>query len=135
MSMNGLKALAFVCVLLATFIVISDESKACFSWEVECQDWTNGVDEGYYTTYKIEVSLRPGCRRDYWLYFWPENVPQDWDTRVLDMDGHQIFYNHEFFLTGTVTYIFTFKVEAPDTVTLPETAYITLYIRADDRYN
>jgi hypothetical protein len=135
MSLRGVAAVFMLGVLICSLIVISDNSEACFTWEVTVDDSNNGVDEGYYTTYNIEISLRPGCRSTYWLSFWVDGVPSGWDTAILDMDGIQIPYLDEFFLSGTIVYIFTFKVIAPPSVGLTEMASITLSIRANDKYN
>ncbi|UCF09061.1 MAG: hypothetical protein JSW28_05090, partial [Thermoplasmata archaeon] len=135
MSKKGFATILTMWILLGSLVVISNNTEACFTWEVTCEDTNNGVDEGHYTTYDVEIYLRPGCKDTYWLYFWTEGVPMDWSTEVLDMDGRVIYENNEFFLKGTVTYPFTFKVIPPDDILFTEEATITLHIRADDRLN
>lgn len=142
MSRRGIWTLATVCLLIGSFIIIADNSQACFSWEVtvEDDDTANGVDEGYYTTYRIIVSMRPGCRDTYWLSFWVDETIPDWSSAIIDMEGEQIHYYgdpnfEEFVLSGTVTYIFTFKVMADESISITEPASMTLNIKADDKYN
>jgi hypothetical protein len=121
--------------LLGTLVVISVNTSACFSWEVECEDTENYVDKGDYTLYEILISMSPGCRSTYWVSFSSEGEPPDWSTAILNMSGGVLPYGVEMVFSGTLSYTFTLKVTAPPDALGGEVAYITTHIRATDYYN
>ncbi len=115
--------------------MLAGEANACFSWDVTCNDRSNNVDRDDYTIYTIQVDMSPGCRNQYWLYFDFDGIPSGWDAMILDQTGHEIPVRTEFHLSGTVTYYFSAAVFAPPDGGNGETAYVTVLITADDRYN
>ncbi|UCE75211.1 MAG: Ig-like domain-containing protein [Methanomassiliicoccales archaeon] len=137
MSRKGVEVILISCVLIVSFVVICENTEACFSIEVTIidKDSSNHADRGEYTLYEIEVYLRPGCKSKYWLTFTSEGEPSGWSSAVLNESGGVIPYNEEIVLTGTVTVIFTVRVKAPPGANPGEDAWITTHIKADDKYN
>jgi hypothetical protein len=93
------------------------------------------VDCGDYTIYEIETWFSPGCKSTYWVSFFNDNVPLDWNATILDQSGIEIPEGNETVLSGTLTYIFSLRVTCPDTASGGEMAVITTNIRATDYYN
>ncbi|UCE75212.1 MAG: Ig-like domain-containing protein [Methanomassiliicoccales archaeon] len=135
MTKKWVKTMLILGALLCSFVVISVNTEACFSWFVFCDDTTNNVDKGDYTIYEIEASFSPGCRSEYWVSFWSSGEPAGWTTVILDESGLVIPFNTEFYYQGSFTILFSMKVTAPATASGGEKAYITMHIRANDKYN
>ncbi len=89
-----------------------------------------------YTEYDIQVDMSPGCRSNYWLSFSSDGGAPGWSDSVLDETGHPIpMDGTEFFLSGTVTYYFTYLITAPSNAGDQEEANFVLHIFATDKYN
>jgi hypothetical protein len=135
MPRKGLVALLIISVLVGSFIVICDNSEACFGWTVSCNDTENNVDKGCYTIYEIQTSFWPGCKSTYWVSFSHSGIPSGWTAEILDEKGVVIPTGVEMVLSGTVSYLFSLKVTAPPGAMGGEKAIITTHIRATDYYN
>jgi hypothetical protein len=135
MPNKGIEVLIILSILVGAFVVISDNSEACFGWTVTCNDTSNNVDKGCYTIYEIQTSFWPGCRSTYWVSFWHDGVPAGWSAEILDEIGGVIPDLVEIILSGTVSVLFSLKVTAPATAMGGEKAVITTHIRATDYYN
>lgn len=136
MSKKMLKGLLITCTLIVSFMVICENSEACFTCEITVEDDSNNVDRGKYTLYEIEISLRPGCKSTYWISFLdPDGVPSGWYTAILNESGGVVPYNQELVYSGIVTVYFYLKVKVRPDAGGGETAQITSHIRATDYYN
>jgi hypothetical protein len=136
MSLKGIEVMMIFCILMASFIVLSDTTEACFTIEVECSDTSKYVDIGEYVIYEIEVSLSPGCKNTYWVSFGNDLPPGiGWSAEILDESGDVIEWGYELVYSGTVTIIFSLNVSAPNDANPEEEISFTTYIYADDDYN
>ncbi len=135
MTRKAMEITLIVCILVGSFIVIPENSNACFSWTVKCDDPSKNVDKGEYVIYEIQTSFSPGCKSTYWVSFSSSGEPPGWNTTILDEFGLVIPYGAETVLSGTVSYLFSLKVTAPPGAMGGETAIITTHIRATDYYN
>lgn len=120
----------------AGLLLLAMPAQACFSWSVTANDRYNGVEPGMFTEYVIMVEMSPGCRSNYWLSFSSDGGAPGWTDSVLDETGHPIpMDGTEFFLSGTVTYYFTYMITAPSNAGDQEDANFVLHIFATDKYN
>ncbi len=135
MSLKGIEVTMILCVLLGSFVIIGENSEACFSIEVNVEDDEKYVDKGEYTIYEIEISLSPGCKSTYYLTFTSDGELPDWSSAILNGSGGVIEYGEELTFSGTVTVVFSLKVTSPINALDDEFVTITTHIWATDYYN